>query len=141
MQTDTAQYPASFWSRAGASILDGLVFLIPIFIIASIIGIEIGSKFSESWKVQAVQALYMAILPVVWHGYTVGKRAADIHVVKRDGSAVGFGTMLLREFVGKWLLGTFTFGIVPIISIVMVAVRPDKLAVHDMIAGTIVVRS
>ncbi|GED30749.1 hypothetical protein BCE02nite_18900 [Brevibacillus centrosporus] len=85
-----------------------------------------------------VSILYSLLLPVFWYGYTVGKRIVGIRIVKMDGSPVGIGTMLLRIVVGCWLIYTVTLGIGAIISAIMVGVREDKRAIHDLIAGTYV---
>ncbi|CFJ41051.1 RDD family [Mycobacterium tuberculosis] len=55
-----------------------------------------------------------------------------------DGSQVGIGTMLLRVFVGMYLVYGITLGIGAIVSAIMVAAREDKRSIHDLIAGTYV---
>jgi uncharacterized RDD family membrane protein YckC len=48
---------------------------------------------------------------VVWaltlfaRGTTPGKRALGMYVVKETGQRAGFGTMLFREWIGKWISG------------------------------------
>lgn len=126
--------PAGFWIRLGAMILDGLIIGIPVAIIASIIGLtEEGSNTLSS----LVSLLYSLLLPVLWYGYTVGKRICGIRIVRLDGTDVGFGTMLLRIIVAGFVY-VITFGIALIVSAFMVGLRHDKRSIHDMIAGTYV---
>jgi uncharacterized RDD family membrane protein YckC len=45
--------------------------------------------------------------------------------------------MALREVVGGIIEG-LAFGIVGLVSFILMCTRPDRRAIHDMIAGTIV---
>jgi uncharacterized RDD family membrane protein YckC len=48
----------------------------------------------------------------------------------------GFGTMALREIIGRLVESLF---ITAIISFVFMLTRPDRMTLHDLIAGTVVV--
>lgn len=123
-----------FWRRLGASLLDGLIIGVPLALISYFVtGDTKGNLFTN-----LVSMLYSLLLPVFWYGYTVGKRIVGVRIVKVDGEPVGIGTMLLRVAVGIWLVYTVTLGIGAIISAIMVGVREDKRAIHDLIAGTYV---
>lgn len=123
-----------FWRRLGASLLDGLIVGIPLALISYFMtGDTKGNLFTN-----VVSTLYSLLLPVFWYGYTVGKRMLGIRIVRLDGEPVGIGTMLLRVVVGIWLIYTVTLGIGAIISAIMVGVRKDKRAIHDLVAGTYV---
>ncbi|GAE28357.1 hypothetical protein JCM9140_4577 [Halalkalibacter wakoensis JCM 9140] len=126
--------PAGFWVRLGATILDAIVVSGTIFIIAAIVGI--GSDTREILD-GAGNLLYSILLPVLWYGYTVGKRLLGIRIVKLDGSDVGFGTMLLRVVVAGFVYA-LTLMIAFIVSVFMVAFRKDKRSIHDMLAKTYV---
>ncbi|MGG0937920.1 RDD family protein [Brevibacillus centrosporus] len=127
-------HAVGFWRRFGASLLDGLIIGVPLALLSYLItGETKGNLFTN-----LVSILYSLLLPVFWYGYTVGKRIVGIRIVKMDGSPVGIGTMLLRIVVGCWLIYTVTLGIGAIISAIMVGVREDKRAIHDLIAGTYV---
>ncbi|WP_017726417.1 RDD family protein [Halalkalibacterium ligniniphilum] len=128
------QRPAGFWIRLGASILDSLVISIPIFVIGFIIGMS--QDVLEGIQ-GLTNVLYSLIVPVIWAGYTVGKRVCGIRIVKVDGSNVGIGTMLLRVIVAGFVY-VITLGIAAIVSAFMVAFRKDKRSVHDLIANTYV---
>lgn len=85
----------------------------------------------------AISLLYSIILPVIWSGYTLGKRICGIRIVKMNGSKPGIGTMLLRVIVAGIVIAV-TLGIAVIASAFMVGLRQDKRAIHDFIAGTYV---
>ncbi|MHA0857181.1 RDD family protein [Paenibacillus sp. CMAA1364] len=123
---------AGFWVRLGAGILDGLIVGIPLAII-------FGGWDSEGTLKGLFMDLYILILPVIWGGYTIGKRICRIRIRKvSDHSSPGIGTMLLRNIVGG-IVYALTLGIGVIVSVFMVSLREDKRALHDFIAGTEVI--
>ncbi|MEH7443823.1 RDD family protein [Bacillus sp. JJ1122] len=125
--------PAGFWVRVGASILDGLIIGIPIAIISYLVtGSAEDSGFSST-----LNLLYTLLVPVVWSGYTVGKKIVGVRIAKVNGEKLGFGTMLMRTVVSG-LVYLLTLGIGVIVSAFMVGLRKDKRAIHDFIAGTYV---
>jgi Predicted membrane protein/domain len=126
-------YRAGFWRRLGAAILDGLIIGIPLAIISFIIFGKGDSAFTN-----IVSFLYSLLIPIAWNGYTIGKKICGIRIKRLDGMPISIGTMLLRQLVGGLIYG-FTFGIALIVSAFMVGLREDKRAIHDFIAGTIVV--
>ncbi|TQR20495.1 RDD family protein [Psychrobacillus vulpis] len=125
--------PVGFWARLGAGLLDGIIIGIPLSIICNII---LGES-SNSWLTTITDSIYSLVVPLLWTGYTVGKRIVGIRIVKIDGSNVNFWTMFKREIIG-WILYSLTFGIGVIVSAFMVGLREDKRAIHDFIAGTYV---
>ncbi len=128
--------PAGFQTRFLANILD----LIILFLVKGIIFQLLYGVFYETEMNHPMDYLgfiYGLILPVVWYGYTLGKRMVGNRIVRMDGRKVGIGTMILRNIVG----GTFymiTLGLGLIISAFMVGIREDKRAIHDFIAQTYV---
>lgn len=100
-------------------------------------------------------------------GQTLGKAALRIKIVLRDGSRAGLVRLVvLRSLVPGLVVGTITLGIVhasrslelppylaripldtvvsTIVSLLLDDIRvlhPDRRAVHDLIAGTIVIRA
>ncbi|WP_453996174.1 RDD family protein [Bacillus nitroreducens] len=125
--------PAGFWIRFGASIIDGFVIFIFIFMLSLIFGFSI----DDSWQSGLLEFLYALLLPVFCYGYTVGKRLCGIRIARIDGEELHIGNMLLRIVVGGFIYA-ITLGIGLIVSIVMVVVREDKRAIHDFVAGTCV---
>ena len=126
---------AGFWVRLGAVLLDGIILTIALGFISSLI---YNQFFMEDFSfIDILNALYFLLLPIFWHGYTIGKRALGIRIVRIDEEEVGFGTMFLREIVAG-LVYVLTFGIGLIVSAFMVGIREDKRSIHDFIAGTYV---
>jgi uncharacterized RDD family membrane protein YckC len=68
-------------------------------------------------------------------GLTLGKWAAGLRIQRIDGGNPGIGRALLRHFIG-YPLSLLTFGI----GFLLPAVTVHGRGLHDMIAGTIVVR-
>jgi uncharacterized RDD family membrane protein YckC len=129
----TVVQPAGFWIRVLASILDIVIVMVPLTFISYLItgGWE-GDIFTS-----ILSLLYYLILPVIWMGYTVGKRMLGIRIAKVNGEKVGFGTMLMRVIVASLVYG-ITLGIGAIVSAFMIGLRKDKRSIHDFIAGTYV---
>ncbi|OAB29251.1 hypothetical protein PMSD_21895 [Paenibacillus macquariensis subsp. defensor] len=126
---------AGFWIRLGAMLLDAIIVGIPLAIISLIIT---GGGINEE-HTRTLSFLYSLLLPVVWGGYTIGKRICGIKIRRvNDHSSPGIGTMLLRVLVAGIIYGlTLGFGV--IISALMIGLREDKRSIHDFIAGTEVV--
>ncbi|MCA1021042.1 MULTISPECIES: RDD family protein [Halobacillus] len=125
---------AGFWVRLGARVIDGLL----IGIVVAALNFIIFQGFNQDTPAfNSVGTLYYVILPALWAGYTVGKKAVGVRIVKQDGTDVGFGKMILREVVGG-LVYILTLGIGAIVSAFMVGIREDKRAIHDFIGGTYV---
>jgi uncharacterized RDD family membrane protein YckC len=125
--------PAGFWVRLLASIMDTLIISIPFGIMAYILT---GNWENENLS-GTISTIYSILLPIVWYGYTVGKRIMKIRIVKVDGSKLGIGAMLMRVLVAG-LIYIVTLGIAAIVSAFMVGLREDKRSLHDLIAGTYV---
>jgi uncharacterized RDD family membrane protein YckC len=128
--------PAGFWVRLGASLLDSIVLAIVVAIIGLIIGFTYGDNTGSLLEF-ILNLCYTLILPVLWYGFTVGKKALGIRVVKLDGSDISFGTNAKRILLGS-LVYLLTLGIGFIVSAFMVGMREDKRSIHDLIAGTYV---
>lgn len=126
------QNPAGFWRRFAALIIDGIVYMI-----IGLFFLWINDKDTRDSINSIIQLIYSTVLPIVWFGYTLGKRTLGIRIVKKDGSNPTIGTMLLRNIVSG-IVYAITFGIGVIISAIMVGVREDKRSIHDFIAGTYV---
>jgi uncharacterized RDD family membrane protein YckC len=128
------QSPAGFWIRLAARLLDGLILGAAIGLLSLLLGLDI-SRGRNPFGI--LEILYFIIVPLAWFGYTIGKKICSIRIVKVDGSKLGVGAMILREFVGALIYG-FTLGIAAIVSAFMVGLREDKRSIHDLIAGTYV---
>ncbi len=78
--------------------------------------------------------LNLGVLPGLT-GLTVGKWATGLRIERNDGTEIGIGRAMLRHFVG-YPLSFLLFGI----GFLIAAVTSRGRGLHDIIAGTIVVR-
>jgi uncharacterized RDD family membrane protein YckC len=69
-------------------------------------------------------------------GQTLGKMLTGIRIVRSDGGMVPIQAMLLRQTVG-YILSLATFGIGFFVS----GANMSGRALHDVLAGTVVVRA
>jgi uncharacterized RDD family membrane protein YckC len=81
-----------------------------------------------------IAALDLIALPA-FTGRTVGKWATGLRVERRDGERVGILRSLVRHTVG-YLASLATLGL----GFLVAAFSREGRALHDVIAGTIVVR-
>ena len=126
--------PGGFWVRFLANLLDAIIIGIPLGILSAIIG---GFWGEDEPFTGLISFLYTLLLPILWYGYTVGKKIMGVRIVKVNGEKLGFWAMFLRTFVAGLLYGV-TLGVALIISAFMVGLRDDKRGIHDLIAGTYV---
>jgi uncharacterized RDD family membrane protein YckC len=122
-----------FWKRFFALLLDSLIISLPLIFISYMVT----GEWEQSSLTSTIDILYVIIIPIVWYGYTIGKKLMGIRIVRVDGEKLGIGTMLLRQLVGG-ILYAFTFGIAIIVSAFMIGLRSDNRSLHDLIAGTYV---
>ncbi|MER2079703.1 RDD family protein [Psychrobacillus psychrotolerans] len=66
------------------------------------------------------------------------KRTVNIRIEKLNGKRLKISDTVVREILGKFVLGYATFGLTIIASALMVLLRKDKRAIHDFLAGTYV---
>jgi uncharacterized RDD family membrane protein YckC len=139
--------PVGFWVRLVSLIVDGFIvlaiygLLAPIVIDESLI--ETLETLRQGVQTQrstlfdgALSVLYGAVLLGLW-GTTVGKRVFSVRVRTVEGSRTSFLRALGRELVKTISLAFFP---IALISVVLVAFRPDKRALHDLLAQTAVIR-
>jgi uncharacterized RDD family membrane protein YckC len=81
-----------------------------------------------------VAALDLGILPGLT-GITIGKWATGLRIVRKNGTELGIGRAFLRHFVG-YPLSALTLGL----GFVIAALNARGRGLHDLIAGTVVVR-
>lgn len=80
-----------FGRRLLATILDGLLF--------SFITFLLGFIWASEFGLDLLEEVYLFVLPLLWYGYTVGKRAVSIRIVRMDGKALSFWTMFKRNVI------------------------------------------
>lgn len=126
---------AGFWARFFAFLIDAIVLLIPTGIVVYLID---GHFFGENsgWA-------NLARIVIVWLYYslqesgplqaTFGKRMLDIKVTDEFGRRISFGRATGRHF-SKIISAVILF-----IGYIMAGFTDKKQALHDIIAGTLVV--
>ena len=132
--------PGGFWVRVVAVIIDSIVLIGFILLINVLFVVNIAPPDSDgdpSGVATLVNLilyfLYSPVLISKW-GTTIGKRALNLYVVRNDGGRCDFWRALGRTCA--MILSGLPFGI----GYLMVAFREDKRGLHDLIAGTAVIR-
>lgn len=142
--------PAPLGARAGAWLLDLLVT--PVLPIAFYVGV--GAVFSDDVPLAVGLPIIFVLLighllysPVLLQrtgrhaGQTLGKQALGVRVVRLEGDGpVRFPKALLREVFGRSLLAFIPLYLVADLLLAFLN-RPNRRAIHDVIAGTRVVRA
>jgi uncharacterized RDD family membrane protein YckC len=157
---------SGWWSRVGALLIDDIVMLVPVIIVAVVLHqyqvthfvttagtIGTTARLHHAWIDTAMWLLYVTLLLVRVggrNGQTLGKQSGGIRVVRNDGKPVAFRTVFMREWIGKALLPALLIELAPLLVLAFAAywlvdyllplVEPENRALHDLIAGTHVVR-
>ena len=122
---------AGFWRRAVAILLDGIILGAGMGVINSILFLDEGTFL----LVQLVAGwLYMALMQSSPSQATLGKQALGIKVTDLEGYRISFARATGRYFA-KNLSALILF-----IGFIMVAFNPKKQGLHDIIAGTLVIK-
>jgi uncharacterized RDD family membrane protein YckC len=133
---------APFSLRCGALLIDYIV-LAAIVVFGTLIARMLGGGARSAgnsaetigfFLAFTVAVLDLGILPGLM-GLTVGKWATGLRIERIDGSRVGVGRAILRHFVG-YPLSFLILGI----GFLMATVTSRGRGLHDIIAGTLVVR-
>jgi uncharacterized RDD family membrane protein YckC len=135
-----------FWWRVLAYIIDIIILSIGAGIVGGILGGVVGATAgADPNSISAAQAisglvvlvlewLYFALLESSnWRG-TVGKRAVGLIVVDEHGRRISFGRATGRFF------SKIISGVILLIGFMMAGWNHKKRALHDMIAGTLVLK-
>ena len=150
---------AGFWLRVVAHLIDDLLLGIGIGILVLIgvamVGVDSIRSMAESMKgddfqmpgtmISAIIFVSVASIVMVWlynaamesskHQGTLGKMALGLIVTDLQGRPIGFGHATGRYFA-KIITGLIPFGI----GYAMAGFTEKKQALHDMIAGCLVLR-
>jgi len=125
-----------------ATVLDGAIGGV-LYMIIFLAAAGSGSSGQGSGSVVALIGGILLLAYGVWYlvllskGATPGKKILGIVVVEsQQGQSAGFGRMLLREIIGKWV-SSLVIGL----GYFWAIWDKDSQAWHDKIAGTVVVRS
>ena len=155
---------AGWWSRVGATLIDGVILMVPfiplMLIVFAIFGLSLNGdngNGSEAGFVASLFAFFILILVYAavaliyapyfmakWNGATPGKRAVGIRVVRAEGLPMTFGYAAYREVLVKQILfgvaSSFTFGLATLIDYLWPLWDSEQRALHDIIVNTRVVR-
>ena len=133
-----------FWIRVGAEFIDTLVLLIPQMLISFLIRAE--TPAADEMDQAILEGMDFIIGIIVWWAYTaalhsstwqatVGKKAVGLKVVDENGNRISFGRATGRYFAG--LLSALILAI----GYLMVGWTKKKQGLHDIIAGTYVIKA
>jgi uncharacterized RDD family membrane protein YckC len=133
---------APFSLRCGAMLID-YTFLVAIVAFSTLIARMFGGGARTAGNsvetIGIVIALAVAVLDLGLlaglTGRTIGKWATGLRVERTSGAEPGVGRAFLRHFVG-YPLSFLTLGF----GFLLAAVTPQGRGLHDLIAGTIVIR-
>ena len=133
--------------RLGAHLLD---LVIPLFVFATVLmpvlmGVVLTSAAGDEASavgaglgglvgLAILFAYIVGALLLFSRGTTPGKFLLGMRVVKEDGSNAGLLTMLIREWVGKWISG-FIFAL----GFLWILIDQDRQGWHDKLMSTYVV--
>lgn len=136
--TGTTTY-AGFWRRVAAFILDGLLVSVVTVPLTLALGgydyeTDPAAASSASTISTVITWLYYALMESSAKQATLGKMALGIVVTDLDGRRIGFGRATGRHFAK--ILSALIIGI----GFLMVAFTARKQGLHDMLAGTLVVK-
>ena len=148
----TAQYVgttlyAGFWRRFIAILVDTFVLYAAAGLVFAVAYAVFGSPITEDGGLQPVFLLLYLLFAVAGWLYftlmesgagqaTLGKRALSIAVTDGNGNRISFGRANGR-FFGKLVSYMIPFGI----GFMLAGWTAKKQALHDMIAGTLVIRA
>jgi len=145
---------ASWGSRLGAYLIDGLILLVPavvltIIVVAIAAGSDTGAIVTGVFGFLAYLVVLFMYAPVLMaregvnNGQTWGKQMLGVRVVRDNGQTMSFGWAALREIAVKGLAVTIASSIIPIIPWFLNFFWPlwddENRALHDMICSTHVV--
>jgi len=147
-QSSPSQVYAGFWVRVVAESLDSIimgVILVPVEIILGIIVVGATGADENSPLLPTVRIfidlfslfawwLYCALLESSPWQATLGKKALGIRVTDLSGNRISFGRASGRYFA------KVLSGLICLVGLIMVAFTEKKQGLHDLVAGTLVLK-
>lgn len=121
---------AGFWRRFVAYFIDALM----ISAIAGGLATVIGNTTSSSLASFVLSALYYVVMETSDYQGTLGKIALGIKVVDLDGNKLDYTKAIVRY------LSKILSALILCIGYIMAAFTEKKQGLHDLIAGTLVVK-
>jgi uncharacterized RDD family membrane protein YckC len=130
---------AGFWMRFWAYLLDLIVIgsvnriLINPLFRALDLDLNAGSIFAPVSIATAITFYVYFVLMTKFFGQTLGKMAFGLKVIDLKGNKLSWGTILFREWIGRFISTTIW------ITYVIVAFLPKKQGLHDLFSDTSVI--
>jgi uncharacterized RDD family membrane protein YckC len=137
---------AGFWLRVVAYIIDAIILGIVGFVFGMIFGIGAVSTGTDLSDPAGGGNIMLQLISIVigvayfagmesssWQA-TVGKKALGLVVTDLNGQRLGLGRAIGRYF------GKILSALILLIGFIMVAFTERKQGLHDMIAGTLVLK-
>jgi uncharacterized RDD family membrane protein YckC len=129
---------AGFWRRFAAALIDGIIVAVVLFICDLILGQIVGSASSAFVTLSSALSIGLGVAYYVGQESgvrqaTIGKRALGIIVTDMQGNRISTWRAVGRYF------GKILSAIILLIGYLMAAFTEKKQALHDMMAGTLVV--
>ena len=151
---------AGWWSRVGATLIDGLIVIVGALLILLLFGsvFSVGFFGGEDTGVVALVVglllasvaiaiaalLYAPLMMGRTNGKTLGRMAFGIRVIRAGGQPMTFGWAMLREVAVKALLfgiaGSVTFGLANLADVLWPLWDDENRALHDFLVDTRTVR-
>ncbi len=140
-------------ARAGAYLVDALIYLGPSLLAGLLAYAAVGDKIADDgtedplhyyewWAIGTwfvVAPLYALTVSLAWRGRSLGKRALRMQVVTDGaGRPLGRGRAFLRECLAKPFLGGPS--LLGLVGLIMMSSSEDHRSLHDRVVGTRVVR-
>jgi uncharacterized RDD family membrane protein YckC len=129
-------------ARLGAAVIDWLIVIIPLYLVALIVGTSGEAVLGLFWLIGF--ALYGPVLMMREgpnNGQTLGKQALGLRVVRETGEPMTFGSALVRDAVGKSLLNLVTCFFYGILDSLWCLWDPRHQCLHDKIGTTLVLQA
>jgi len=121
-----------FWIRVLATLIDLALLLLPMTAVGVLVDAQ-RSRVLEGAVIYGVWAAYCIMFwSAPWHG-TPGKRICGLTILASDGADLSLGRAVLR-YVGLIVSGAVILGPV------LVAFTDRRQGLHDLIAGTVVLK-
>jgi len=125
---------AGFWNRAAAIFIDGIIIGIPMKVLETFFNDSQEGIIIVGLLGFIVRWLYFALQESSPAQATIGKKALGIKVVDLNGNQISFAKATGRYF-GKIISSAILF-----IGFFMAGFTEKKQALHDMMAGTLVIK-
>ena len=131
---------ASPFKRLAALVLDIAIPFITLGVLSGVAATSAPQSGEAGGSAGAVISTLLLVGYVVWalmlfsRGTTPGKLVLRMRVVKEAGQRAGFGTMLVREWIGKWISG-----IILGLGFLWILFDRDRQGWHDKLMTTYVV--